>query len=142
MPTPPVLPPPSRSDEEAPATSRSPEIRSERRTPSTSSAREKVERLVDSLQRILERVEQDPEAPLGAQLTVLRGMVGPLRLLGTFTGEIGASETRVASSPFYRRVRNAIIEALRGHPDAAEAVIDALERVERGDDRTAEEQAA
>jgi hypothetical protein len=78
--------------------------------------------------------EVSGEAPLGAKLSVLRAMVAPLRLLGTFTGEIGASETTVASSPFYRRVRVAIVEALRAHPDAARDVIAALERVERGID--------
>jgi hypothetical protein len=119
-------------DDEAPATSRSSEISA--RTPTT--ARAKVERLVDSLQRMVDLVSSAENVgegvPIGAQLAVLRAMVAPLRLLGTFTGEIGASESVVASSPFYRRVRAIIVDALRPHPDAARAVITALERLERG----------
>jgi hypothetical protein len=106
-------------------------------TPTT--ARAKVERLVDSLQDLVDDVGEsegyDGEgAPLAAKLAVLRAMVQPLRLLGTFTGEIGASESTVASSPFYRRVRAAVVDALRAHPDAARDVVAALERTERGTD--------
>ncbi|MBX3205102.1 MAG: hypothetical protein KF764_08530 [Labilithrix sp.] len=48
------------------------------------------------------------------------------------TGEIGASETTVAASPFYGRTRAAVMEALRPHPEATRAVIAALEQIERG----------
>lgn len=88
------------------------------------------------------RPREGDEAPLAAKLAVLRAMVQPLRLLGTFTGEIGASESTVASSPFFRRVRAAVVDALRPHPDAARAVIDALERCERGTDSPCLEAAA
>lgn len=131
-------PPPS-CDDESPATSRSAEI-SVRRPPRT--AREKAERLVDSLQRIVEKVVDDPRATLDAQLAAVKSLTGPLRLLGTFTGEIGASESTVASSPFYRRVRAAVVEALRAHPAAAREVISALERVERGEAAPSGEAAA
>lgn len=120
------------ADEEAPATSRSDEIRARAPSHPRATARDKVERLVDSIQALIDDVQSDDDAPLGAKITCLRAMTGPLRLLGTLTGELGASEGTLASSPFYRRVRTALVEALRPFPEAALAVATALERAERG----------
>lgn len=119
-------------EEESPATSRSSDLGSEISTRTPTTARAKVERLVDSLQKMVDLVSSSEQTTVGAQLAVLRAMVAPLRLLGTFTGEIGASESVVASSPFYRRVRAVIVDALRPHPEAARAVLAGLERLERG----------
>lgn len=121
------------AEEDAPATSRSEEI-SIRSMREPRTARERVERLVDSLQEMIEDISRDAEASTGAKVACMRSMTGPLRLLATLTGEAGASDSNVASSPFYRRVRTVIVDALRPFPDATRAVISALERIERGAD--------
>lgn len=113
--------------EESPATSRSEEIRAARRR---ASARESAEDLLEQLRDLVADVQRDPDAGVAGKIAVLRAMTGSIRLLGTLTGELGASETSVARSPFYRRVRTALLEALRPFPDAARAVISALEQVE------------
>ncbi|MDX6479496.1 MAG: hypothetical protein QOG85_6 [Gaiellaceae bacterium] len=118
-------------EEAAPATSRSEEI-SARAMATPRTARERVDRLVDSLQELIDAVNSDDEAPIGAKVACLRAMTGPLRLLATLTGEAGANEATIASSPFYRRIRAAVVDALRPYPDAARAVIASIERVERG----------
>ena len=131
-------------EDEPPATSRSEDLISARTISTPKTAREKVERLVDSLQQLLDDARDEEResvddsgarrggVPLGARLAVLRAMVQPLRLLGAFTGELGASDATIAASPFFKRVRVAVVDALRPYPEAAKAVIEALERVERG----------
>lgn len=105
---------------DSPITSRSPTSRT--------TARAKV----DSLIRALERIAADlpPDASVADRATILRASVQPIRLLGQLTGELGTSEANVVASPFYRRVRALIVEALRRHPDALRDVVDALERAE------------
>lgn len=119
------------NEDEGPATSRSSEliVGGARR-----SARERLEAVLDKIEDLLEEIDGDEEVSGAAKLTVLRALVSPIRLLGHFTGEVGASETTVAASPFYRRVRTAIVEALRApeHSAALDAVITALQQLEQG----------
>lgn len=119
--------------DEPPATSRSEEI-SARSIREPRTARERVDRLVDSLQELVDDVNCAADASVGEKVSCLRAMTGPLRLLATLTGEAGASDANVAASPFYRRVRSAIVDALKPYPDAARAVVLSLERLERGGD--------
>ena len=93
-------------------------------------ARAKLDELLDTLRTLAEGVKRDPDATVSDRIAVLRATVTPIKLLGQLTGEIGASETTIASSPHYRRVRAVIVEALRPHPAALRDVIAALERAE------------
>lgn len=125
-----------RSDkaDESPATSRSPS--------SQVTARAKLDELLVTLKKIADeirleerRAEEEDGRPLmqvGARLALLKASVAPIRLLGQLTGELGASDTTVASSPHYRRIRVAIIEALAPFPDALKAVEVALTKLEPG----------
>lgn len=108
-------------EEDEPATSRS---------PVAVTARAKVDQLLSSLKAIADSIGTD--ATVQQRVAVLRASVAPIKLLGQLTGELGASESTVASSPHYRRVRTAIVEALRPFPTAARAVLEALELAERG----------
>lgn len=101
-------------------------------------ALERVDGLLRSLQMLIDdlHLAAAGSASIKDRLACLRAMTGPIRLLAMLTGEAGATDATVASSPFYQRVRDAVVDALRPHPDAARAVIAALERVERGDART------
>lgn len=114
------------AEEAAPPTSRSEEIVSTR----LRTARCELDDLLASLRSIASALPKD--ATISDRIAVLRASVPPIKLLGQLTGEIGASETTVATSPHYRRIRSAILDALRDHPAALKGVIDALERVERG----------
>ena len=53
-----------------------------------------------------------------------------LGVLGKLTGELGASESTLAASPYWKRLRAALVEVLRQHPDAARAVLEVIERAE------------
>lgn len=88
--------------------------------------------MLDRIEAILGELDTAENVSDVAKLQVLRSLVSPIRLLGHFTGEVGASETTVAASPFYRRVRASIVEALRPKEfaAAADAVIAAMDRLE------------
>jgi len=118
-------PAPEPADDAPPPTSRSPVSK-----PMT--ARANVHELLVALKRVADDVNADDDASVADRLAVLRASVAPLKLLGQLTGELGASETTVATSPHYRRIRSAIVEALRPFPDATRAVAEALAHVERG----------
>lgn len=120
---------PRDDDEESPATSRSSELAGR-----TRSARERLEAVLDRIEEILSELDIDEEITATAKLEAHRSLVSAIRLLAQFTGEVGASETTVAASPFYRRVRTAIVDALRPeeHRAALDAIIAALEHVETG----------
>lgn len=126
--------PRTEDDEEPPATSRSRDLVTRPRP-----ARERLESLIARIEAELEELDPE-ETPAHVRLSILRALVSPIRLLGQLTGEVGASEATVAASPFYRRVRNAIVEALREpqHREALIAVIAALEAVEGVHERTTE----
>lgn len=128
----PTLPPPpplpsgldvQEHDDEPPITSRSPV--------QLTSARAALDVLRRDVHDLLVQAKH-ADVAFADKDRALRTALQSIRLLATMTGELGASESTVASSPFYRRVRTAVVDALRPHPEAAKAVIDALERVERG----------
>jgi transposase-like protein len=120
------------AEEEAPATSRSSELGRPR------TARERLEGLLDRIEKLLADLDRDKKVGTAAKLEAHRSLVTAIRLLAQFTGEVGASETSVAASPFYRRVRTAIVEALRPkeHRPALEAIIAALDALEGGNATT------
>ena len=70
--------------------------------------------------------------PGSERIGVFRASVAAIKLLGQLTGELGASDSTVAASPHYRRIRTAIIEALKEHPAALQAVEQALAQLEPG----------
>jgi hypothetical protein len=119
---PPAPPAPAAAvEDEAPITSKS---------PSAVTARSKVDELLEELSRLSRSL--GAEAPVADKIAILRASVPPIKLLGQLTRELGASETTVATSPHYRRIRAVIVDALRPFPAAARAVLSAIEREERG----------
>lgn len=118
------------TEEDSPATSRSPT--------SATTARSKLDDLLVSLKKLADSIGQD--ATVQERIAVFRASVAPIKLLGQLTGELGASEASVAASPHYRRIRRAIVDALRDeHPAALKAVEAALVALEAGraEDRAA-----
>lgn len=119
-------------EDEAPITSRSPT--------SATTARARVERLIARLERMADTLPKG--SSVQDRIAVVRAMTTPLRLLGQFTGELGASDATVAASPHYRRLRTAIVETLRDFPDALRAVERALSNLEPGARATEDEDEA
>lgn len=109
-------------EEPCPPTSRSPT--------SASTARGKLDDLLVSLKKLADGIGAD--ATVSERIAVFRASVAPIKLLGQLTGELGASDSTVAASPHYRRIRTAIIEALKEHPAALQAVEQALAQLEPG----------
>lgn len=95
------------------------EIRADR--PIVTSARAKLKRLVDTMQRLADDIGRS-DAPLHVRVSALRAMVTPIRLLMQAEGELGASEAAVLGSPAVQRLLSDVIEALAPFPDALRAV--------------------
>lgn len=111
--------------EEAPPTSRSP---ASAVAPAT--ARAKVDDLIAQLELL--KAEAKGAARFADRLAACRAQVAPIKLLGQLTGELGASDATVAASPHYRRIRTAIVDALKDFPAALQAVERALVQLEPG----------
>lgn len=113
-------------DAEAPATSRSPA------TPST--ARANAQRIAQTIDALLEGARKDVTASYQDVSSLARAALSANRQFAQLTGEWSASEATVASSPHFKRLLNVILDALRGDVfgEARRAVIEALEREERG----------
>jgi uncharacterized protein YbcI len=109
-------------DDDGPITSRS-------RAASTT-ARAALDQILVEIQGLLAQVRKDDEATFGDKASAIRAALQAARLLAGLTGELGASETTIATSPHYRRVRAAIVDELRAFPAAAKAVVERLEREE------------
>lgn len=64
----------------------------------------------------------------------IRAALQATRLLASMTGELGATESTVASSPYFKRMLQVILEAVSGtrFAEARQSIIAALEREERG----------
>jgi hypothetical protein len=123
------------TDDESPATSRSPEIRADRSPPrrQRASARERLEQLIDDLQRIVREIDdardedgRKKKIPAAQKAALLRAMVSPLRLLGQLNGEIGVTESQLVASPIVQRLIGDIVEALKPFPEALRAVREVL----------------
>lgn len=120
-PAPTLAPPPAASapavlededdEEEAPITSRSPSSRR--------SARAGVEAEIKALEELREGLKETSVQEL---VTISRALTAQYKVLGQLTGELGASDTSIAASPHYRRIRSAIIDALRALDDGGKAL--------------------
>lgn len=120
-------PSPAPEPDEQPATSRSPS--------STPTARAELDELVRTIRELLDAATLDEEATYGDRAALIRTALTAIKLHGQLTGEFGASESTIVASPYFKRMLDAILESLRNHPVARKAVIDALEREQRGGDR-------
>jgi hypothetical protein len=121
-------PPPAavqRAEDDGPATSRSPTSTTTETTSARAKVLEQIRKLED-LERSLGKADVDE------RIAIARALATLAKTLGHLTGELGASDATVAASPHYRRVRTAIVDALKPYPDALRAVIDALSRLEPG----------
>jgi hypothetical protein len=72
--------------------------------------------------------------PFADKAAAIRAALQATRLLAGLTGELGASEATVASSPYFKRMLQVILEAVSGPKfgEARQAILEALEREERG----------
>lgn len=120
--------------EEPPATSRSEEIRAGRASSVT--ARGKLERLLDTMQKLADEASVQPAEERLVTLramSAMRALVTPIRLLMQAQGELGASDAAVLASPLVQRLLGDILEALAPFPEALRAVhakIDPARRTE------------
>lgn len=126
------------ADDEAPATSRSPS------PPPT--ARAALDEILSEIRTLMKSVnerrsykgadgeEQFEDVPFADKAAAIRAALQATRLLAGLTGELGATEATVASSPYFKRMLGVILEAVRGPQFGAarQAIIEALEREERG----------
>ncbi len=119
-------PTPTSDDDDAPETSRSPV--------SAATARANAHRIATTIDVLLADAGKDKDASYQDKAALARAALSANRQLAQLTGEWGASESTVASSPHFKRLLNVILEALRGDVfgEARRAVIDALAREERG----------
>ena len=95
---------------------------------------ERVETLVERL----ERLADDAEAQGKAQqlLSAARELRETYRLVGHLTGELDERPqvtVNLLTSPEWLALRGAILQALRPHPDALQAVSEAVRELERGE---------
>lgn len=90
----------------------------------------------------LTRGARAAKAPFAEKAAAIRAALHATKLLASLTGELGATEATVVSSPYFRRMLEVILEAVREpkFSEARQAIIDALAREERGG--RAEDQAA
>lgn len=112
-------------DDDAPITSRSPRAMT---------ARGELDIIRGEIARLLEEVHSAKDVPFTDKTSAIRTALTAIRLMSKLTGEDGGSDATIAASPFYRRVRAAIVDALRPkeHRAALEAVVAALEQLEGG----------
>lgn len=99
-------------------------------------ARASLDEILASIRQVMKDV-RSANVPFGDKATALRVALQAVRLLAGLTGELGATESTVASSPYFRRMLHVILEAVRGpaFAEARQAILDALEREERGNGR-------
>ncbi len=107
--------------EDGPATSRSPN------PPPT--ARAALDGILVQIQALTKDVEGS-KVPFTDKAAALRAALQAARLLASLTGELGATESTVASSPYFRRMLQVILDAVRGpqFAEARAAILAALER--------------
>ena len=105
-------------------------------------ARTAIEELTTRARRLVADADGEGEdheghrrqpATVRERAAALAALARAAELLGKITGELGPDvEIRILELPQWAAIRTAIAEALEPYPDAAEAVIGALERIERG----------
>ncbi len=122
--------------DDAPVTSRSP-------TPHPT-ARAALDEIAIEIKTLLADVNRAKDVAFGDKAAAIRTALQAARLMASLTGELGATEATVASSPFFRRMLRVILDAVGGErfADARQAIIEALEREERGGGMVREEQVA
>ncbi len=129
-------------EEESPVTSRSP-------TPPPT-ARAALDEILAEIRTLMKGVNErrvigldaDGEnifevVPFADKAAAIRAALQATRLLAGLTGELGATEATVASSPYFKRMLQVILEAVRGPKfgEARQAIVEALAREERGSAR-------
>ncbi len=97
-------------------------------------ARAHARRIASTIDALLEQAKTDKSASYQEVASLARTALSANRQYAHLTGEWGASESTVASSPHFKRLMNVILEALRGEQfaTARTAIIDALEREDSG----------
>jgi len=97
-------------------------------------ARAELDKILASIRELLEdvkRLPDDPDAPaptFAEKAAVLRTALTSIRLLAHLTGELGASEAVIATSPHWKRLEADLLAVLKGHPAALKDVVDYLSR--------------
>jgi hypothetical protein len=114
-------------DEEAPATSRSPEISARR--PSHAPSGDELEDLMREIRLHLEDARHNSKATYAEKSSLIGKALSAIRLKKQLTGELGQTEAAVLASPRVRRLLADVIEALRPYPDASRAVLARVEGV-------------
>jgi hypothetical protein len=116
----------ARDDQDSPATSRSP-------TPPPT-ARAALDEIAVEIKTLLRAVNMAEGVAFADKAAAIRTALQAARLLASLTGELGATEATVASSPFFRRMLTVILDAVSGakFAEARQAIVSALEREERG----------
>ncbi len=92
-------------------------------------AREVISELLRRVRKLMSDAENDPIATYRDRSALLTTAGTVAKLLGQLTGEFAVSEASIVASPQWRRVEVAIFEALKPFPDAAAAVLEALEEL-------------
>lgn len=97
------------------------------------SARGELDKILVELRQMLgdanaRDVDGDHLRSLSDRASVLRTALTSIRLLAHLTGELGASETVVATSPHWKRLEGELLEVLKRHPAALRDVVGYLEK--------------
>lgn len=91
------------------------------------SVRARAERLQRMLDAQLGQLERDTQATPLERAKVMSSVAATLKVLGAITGEAQEiGESRILRLPAWRRIEDALIEALRPWPEAARAAAETL----------------
>ncbi|MGH7439124.1 MAG: hypothetical protein ACRENE_25835 [Polyangiaceae bacterium] len=81
---------------------------------------------VERLRRQLERLDGDPAATPRERAQVATALTSATRLLAKVSGALDVSPRQIVSSPHWRAIVAALVEALAPYPEAAEAAAKAI----------------
>jgi hypothetical protein len=95
-------------------------------------ARAHIENVLGRIWKLVDEADVDEVLPRD-KAVLLTAATTAIKLLGQLTGELGASEATVFSSPHWKKLQAELVDALRPYPDALRAVAARLERIERAE---------
>ncbi|HEY1956032.1 MAG TPA: hypothetical protein VGH28_10470 [Polyangiaceae bacterium] len=96
----------------------------------TTSTKDQVEVLLELAQAHLARTMADPESKGSERAAALAQVKAILRERARLRGELEITEATLVRSPAWKRVQSLIADALKPHPDALKAFVEAMRKAE------------